>query len=58
MLVTLDEELQRERRKNLEDLAKFYGGGQPGQVDQIGAITAPRASYSRPIPTIRPRVRR
>lgn len=55
MLVTLDEELQTERRKNFEDLAKFYGGGQKGQVDEIGAITAPGASYRMPIPTRRVR---
>ncbi|GAI61651.1 unnamed protein product [marine sediment metagenome] len=54
MLVTLDEELQRERRKNFEDLRRFYGGGQLGQVEEIGAITAPRVRHPRPT-TIRRR---
>lgn len=57
MSITLDVELQALRKKNLADLARFYGGGQLGEVEQIGAITAPR-SYRRPIPTRTPRVRR
>ncbi len=53
MQVTLDSELQKQRRKNSEDLAKFYGGGQKGQVDETGQIVSPGARI--PIPTIRPR---
>lgn len=51
MLVTLDAELQKIRKKNKEDFAKFYGGGQPG--DEIGAITTPPPRHPRP--TIRRR---
>ncbi|MQY59263.1 MAG: hypothetical protein GH144_06620 [Clostridia bacterium] len=54
MEVTLDAELQKIRRKNLEDLAKFYGGG---QIAETEAITALDASYTRPIPTIKRRRR-
>jgi len=55
MLVTLDAELQAQRRKNLEDLRRFYGGSQKVEVDETGAITAPGGSYGIPIPTTRPR---
>ncbi|MBA7612925.1 hypothetical protein ES703_20166 [subsurface metagenome] len=54
MLVTLDAELQAQRRKNSEDLGRFYGGGQKVQIDETGEITAPGASYAIPT-TIRRR---
>ncbi len=54
MQVTLDLELQKIRRKDLEDLAKIYGGSQKVEVDETGAITAPGASYAIPT-TIRRR---
>jgi len=57
MLVTLDEELQAQRRKNSEDLARFYGGSQKVEVDEAGTIVVEAGSYPIPIPTIRTKVK-
>jgi len=57
MEVTLDEELQRERRKNLEDLGRFYGGSQKVEVVEGGTIVVEAGSYPTPIPTILTKVK-
>ncbi|MQY58493.1 MAG: hypothetical protein GH144_02620 [Clostridia bacterium] len=57
MQVTLDAELQAQRRKNSEDLAKIYGGSQKVEVDEAGTIVVSAGSYPIPIPTIRTKVK-
>ena len=57
MEVTLAAELEKIGRKNLEDLAKIYGGSQKVEVDEAGTIVVSAGSYPMPIPTIRTKVK-
>ncbi|MBA7496777.1 hypothetical protein ES702_07386 [subsurface metagenome] len=57
MEVTLDAQLQAQRRKNLEDLGRFYGGSQKVEVAEDGTIVVSAGSYPIPIPTILTKVK-
>ncbi|MBA7643227.1 hypothetical protein ES703_50946 [subsurface metagenome] len=57
MEVTLAAELQKIGRKNLEDLAKIYGGSQKVEIDESGQLVVSAGSYPIPIPTIRTKVK-
>jgi len=57
MEVTLDAELQKIGRKNLENLAKIYGGSQKVEVDEAGTIVVEAGSYPTPVPTILTKVK-
>ncbi|MBA7530051.1 hypothetical protein ES705_22254 [subsurface metagenome] len=40
MLIELDEQLQIQRKEGLEELSRYYGGGQKVQVDEGGEVIA------------------
>lgn len=52
MLITLDAELQAQRKKDLDYLQKSHGGSEKMEVDKNGQLVVSAGSYPIPIPTI------